>query len=81
MDVMTQPGDGVVVFSPIYHVFINVVLSGGRRVVEVPLGPGSTLDAEAFAAACDDTTKVVFFSQPHDPTGRIYTPEELQAFG
>ena len=81
MDVMTEPGDGVVVFTPVYHVFINATLSGGRRVVEVPLGPDSTLDAEAFAAACDDTTKLVFFSQSHNPTGRIYTSEELQAFG
>jgi cystathionine beta-lyase len=81
MDVTTEPGDGVVVFTPIYHVFINAIRSGGRRVVEVPLGPGYTLDAEAFDQACDEGTKMVFFSQPHNPTGRVYTPEELQAFG
>jgi len=81
MDVLTEPGDGVVVFTPVYHVFINAIRSGGRRVVEVPLGPGYTLDADALADACDETTKMVFFSQPHNPTGRIYTSEELQGLG
>ncbi len=81
MDVMTEPGDGVVVFTPVYHVFINAIRSGGRRVVEVPLGPGYTLDADALADTIDETTKMVFFSQPHNPTGRIYTREELQALG
>jgi aspartate/methionine/tyrosine aminotransferase len=33
----TQPGEGVVLFTPVYHAFARVIRAAGRQVVEVPL--------------------------------------------
>lgn len=80
MELHTEPGDGIVVFSPIYHPFRHAIHDSGRQMVDVPLGAQSTLDAERLDAACDEQTKMVLFSQPHNPAGRVFTTEELQAF-
>ncbi len=80
MELHTAPGDGVVVFSPIYHPFRNAIRDGGRTMVDVPLADGWVLDADRFDAACDDRTRLVLFSQPHNPVGRVFTVDELQQF-
>ncbi len=80
MEFMTDPGDGIVVFSPIYHPFRHAIRDSRRTMVDVPLAPGWRLDAEAFDAACDDRTRMVLFSQPHNPTGRVYDEAEIRAF-
>jgi cystathionine beta-lyase len=78
--VHTEPGDGVVLFTPIYHPFFPAVTSTGRQVVEVPLDPdGWRLDPERLAAAITPTTRVILTCNPHNPTGRAFTVEELSA--
>ena len=80
MELHTEPGDGIVVFSPIYHPFLSAIRDSGRRKIDVPLGEGGTLDAKRFDAACDAHTRMVLFSQPHNPVGRVFTVDELRAF-
>lgn len=78
----SEPGDGVVIFSPIYEPFRVAVEDSGRRVIDVPLtGPDWRFDPEQFEAALDDTTKIVLFCQPHNPLGRVFDAHELAAFG
>ena len=77
----SEPGDGVVLFSPIYMPFRTAIEQAGRRVVDVELqGPDWKFKPETFKAALDPTTRVVLFCQPHNPTGHVYTQEELTVF-
>ena len=76
----TAPGDGVVVFTPVYPPFLRTVAKSGRRVIDCPLDPdGWRLDPERLSAAIDAGTKAILLCNPHNPTGRIFTREELQA--
>jgi cystathionine beta-lyase len=76
----TDPGDGVVVFTPTYYPFLDAIAHSGRRRIEVPLiTDGWKLDVEHFEAAIDDTTKIILFCNPHNPTGRIFDADEIAA--
>ncbi len=77
---LTEPGDGVVVCTPIYYPFLDAIADSGRRRVEVPLDPsGWRLDPERLEAAIDDTTRVILFCHPHNPTGRVFDEREIRA--
>ena len=76
----TEPGDGVVLFTPIYFPFFPAVTSTGRRIVDCPLDPdGWRVDPERLEACIDSTTRVILLCNPHNPTGRILDAEELSA--
>ncbi len=75
-----KPGDGVVVFTPIYYPFLDAIADSGRRRVDVPLDPdGWRIDPDRLAAAIDDTTRVILFCTPHNPTGRVFDDDEVAA--
>lgn len=81
---LSEPGDGVLIQTPIYPPFLMTIEKSGRRLVENPLtdtGSGWALDIEGLRAAADAGTKVLLFCNPHNPTGHVYTREELQAVG
>lgn len=81
LEFMTDPGDGVVLFTPIYHPFRAITVESGRRVVDVPLTDVDYyLDADRFEAALDPTTKLVLFCNPHNPLGRMFDHGEMAAF-
>ncbi len=81
MEFMTEPGDGVVVFTPIYYPFRAIINDTGRRLVDVPLdGPDWRFDPERFEAAIDPTTKLVLWCNLHNPLGRTFDAEEIAAF-
>jgi cystathionine beta-lyase len=76
----TEPGDGVVVFTPIYYPFLDAIADSGRRRVDVPLErDGWRIDPDRLAAAIDDTTRVILFCNPHNPTGRVFDENEVAA--
>lgn len=76
----TQPGDGVVLFTPVYPPFFPAVEGSGRRVVDCPLDPDSwRLDPQVLRDAVDERTTVILLCNPHNPTGRVFTREELGA--
>jgi len=74
----TDPGDGVVLLTPVYHPFITSIISAERRIVDVPLdqNAGWRLDHERLRAAVDAGTKVLLLCHPHNPTGRVFDDEE-----
>lgn len=76
----TSPGDGVVLFTPVYHPFFHAIEGCGCRLVDVPLEPGSwRLDPERLEAAIDTGTRVILTCDPHNPSGRCFTRDELAA--
>ncbi|MDY0339780.1 MAG: aminotransferase class I/II-fold pyridoxal phosphate-dependent enzyme [Coriobacteriia bacterium] len=82
----TNPGDGVVLMTPVYPPFFRCLASLGRTVVDCPLEPGTwELDAERLeavvAAGVDDGAPVsaILMCNPHNPTGRVFSVAELTA--
>lgn len=77
----TKPGDGVVLFTPVYFPFYPAVTSTGRRVVSVPLNQDEhwCLDPDRLEAAIDPTTRAILLCNPHNPTGRVFDATELAA--
>jgi cystathionine beta-lyase len=77
----TDPGDGIVLLTPIYPPFIDAVTGAERRIIDVPLDADSgwRLDADRLDQAIDDRTKVLLLCNPHNPTGRVFDDEERQA--
>ncbi|MDN5745984.1 MAG: aminotransferase class I/II-fold pyridoxal phosphate-dependent enzyme [Nocardioidaceae bacterium] len=81
---VTEPGDTVVVNSPVYAPFYAFITHADRRVSEAPLGADRRIDldalAGAFAAARSGSGQVAYLlCSPHNPTGTVHTPEELAA--
>ena len=79
--VLTEPGDRVVINTPAYPPFWPVVREYGREIVEVPLlrGPeGWELDLGGLEEAFARGAKAYLLCNPHNPTGRVFTREQLQ---
>lgn len=82
LDVWTRPGDGVVIFSPVYHEFAHKIGKSGRRVVECPLardGDSYALDLDDAQARLDGSETMLIWCSPQNPSGRIWTEAELRA--
>lgn len=76
----TKPGDGIAVPMPVYFPFLSAISGAGRRRVEVDLDPdGWRLTAERLDAAIDDGTTAILLCQPHNPTGRMFDADEIDA--
>ncbi|MCI2399740.1 MalY/PatB family protein [Aliiroseovarius subalbicans] len=81
IDAYTRPGDGVVLFTPVYHAFARVIEAAGRQVVEMPLVNTAgryEYDFDAYDAAMTGNEKLVILCSPHNPGGRVWTKGELQ---
>lgn len=78
----TQPGDAILMFSPIYHVFYKIIAKSGRLVTECPLVDNNgryEMDLEEAARRLTGKEKMVVISSPHNPGGRCFTEDELRA--
>ena len=81
----TAPGDGVVLFTPVYPPFFRCITGAGRRVVDCELEPGTwRLDAARLEAAVTEggdggsRVSAILICNPHNPTGRAFTANELE---
>ncbi|HEX3246588.1 MAG TPA: aminotransferase class I/II-fold pyridoxal phosphate-dependent enzyme, partial [Chloroflexota bacterium] len=80
----SQPGDGVVLQSPIYPPFLMTIDHSKRRLDDNPLidtGSGFELDMDGLRARVDDRTRILLVCNPHNPTGRVFTRDELTLLG
>lgn len=76
----TQPGDQVILFPPVYYPFYNAVRESGREIVECPLLEKDgryEIDYDRFSQLAE-TGKLLIFSSPHNPVGRVWSREELE---
>ena len=77
---LVEPGDEVVLVEPYYDSYAaSVALAGAeRRVVSlVPDGDRFALDLDGLRAAMGPRTKAILVNTPHNPTGTVYTAEEM----
>lgn len=82
LDVWSEPGDGVVIFTPVYHEFAHKVNKTGRRVVECPLvraGDTYEIDLDDAQSRLDVSEKLLLWCSPQNPSGRVWTSDELRA--
>ena len=79
----SSPGEGVVVTPPVYPYFHDVAPSLGRRSLECPLrhdSGGWRLDLDDLAALLtrEPDARVLLLCSPHNPTGHVYSTEDLR---
>lgn len=81
----TNPGDGVLIQTPVYSPYTDSIVTNGREVVDSPLkcvNGHYEIDFEDFEVkAARPNTKLMIMSNPHNPIGRVWTEEELQKIG
>jgi cystathionine beta-lyase len=80
LDVFVAPGRAVVVPTPAYPPFFEIVELTGREVVATPMirdAGRDVLDLDAVDAALAAGAGAVLLCSPHNPTGRVFTGEEL----
>jgi cystathionine beta-lyase len=81
LDAFTRPGDGVVLFTPVYHAFAKVIRAAERDLVEceMPIEAGRyVLDFDAWDAQMRGHEKLLILCSPHNPGGRVWSREELE---
>ncbi|MEY8395409.1 MalY/PatB family protein [Lachnospiraceae bacterium 45-P1] len=82
LNILTEEGDGVVVQRPIYYPFMMKAKSNNRVIVDNPLiyeKGNYKMDFEDLdAKMADPKNKVLVFCSPHNPTGRVWTEEEIR---
>lgn len=79
---LTEPGDGVIVMTPVYYPFYHAIERNDRRIVKSSListGTSYKINYEDLEEkAKNPKNKVLLFCSPHNPTGRVWTKEELE---
>ena len=74
-----DPGDEVVIFEPFYENYGPDTILAGATPRLVPLRPPDwTFDPEELAAAFNDRTRGIVLNTPNNPTGKVFTTEELE---
>lgn len=80
----SSPGDSVLIQPPVYAHFRDDVLLNGRFPVNAPLTrteDGYRFDEAVFEAAIRPNTKIFILSNPHNPTGNVWSEAELRSMG
>lgn len=76
---LLDTGDEVVVLEPMFDSYAPCIAMAGAVVKPVTLRPPQyTFDPDELRAAFTQKTKLVLFNTPHNPTGRVFTREEVQ---
>lgn len=84
VDTLTNPGDSVVLFTPVYHAFARVIRAAGRNVLESPLVNENgryRMDFDTCESLMTGKEKMLILCSPHNPGGRVWSKDELRAVG
>jgi cysteine-S-conjugate beta-lyase len=80
----SDPGDKIIVQTPVYYPFFTVAKQNDREVIENELsfdGTHYTMDFEDLESKMTPDVKLLILSNPHNPVGRVWTKEELIKLG
>ena len=81
----TQPGDGVLLFTPVYYPMYSAVTANRRQLAECPLlyqNGRYEIDFDRFEQlARQPRNKLLLFCSPHNPGGRVWSRRELERLG
>ena len=79
---LTQPGDKVLVQTPVYNCFFSSIRNNGCEIVESPLVHSANTYVINFVdleqKLSDPAVKLFILCNPHNPAGRVWTPDELR---
>ena len=81
VEACTEKGDGVMIHTPAYGPLQNAILKNGRTMLESPLklnGEHYEMDFAQMEAAVDERTRMMIMCNPHNPTGRAWSMEEMR---
>jgi N-succinyldiaminopimelate aminotransferase len=77
---LVEPGDEVIAFEPYYDSYAaNIAMTGGVRVPVTLRPPFFRPDLDELAQAVTDRTRLILLNTPHNPTGSVFTRDELAA--
>ncbi len=82
LQAITEPGDEVVLFPPAYHAFRKIIQANGRHILDARMIEADgryRMDLAALEAKLSPRSKVVFYCNPHNPGGTVWTAEETRA--
>ena len=77
----SQPNDGVILFTPVYHAFAKIIKANNREVIESPLEIRDgryEMNLEKLAGQLKGHEKMMILCSPHNPGGRVWSIEELK---
>lgn len=80
----SSPGDTVLIQPPVYSHFHDDVLMNGRHLAFAPLERterGYRLNEKVFEEAIQANTKIFILSNPHNPTGNVWSEDDLRIMG
>jgi len=78
----SEEGDGILLPTPCYPPFRACITEARRTLIDCPMIEGEDgfrFDFEAMEAQIDDRTRMILLCNPHNPTGRVMTREELSS--
>jgi N-succinyldiaminopimelate aminotransferase len=79
---LCEPGDEVVAFEPFYDSYAATIALAGAVLRPVPLRPPTFgFDPDELRSAFSSRTKLVLVNTPHNPTGAVFTAEQLTTIG
>jgi cysteine-S-conjugate beta-lyase len=78
----TEPGDGVLIQTPVYMPFLGTAghVQGIRQEMELSMGADGTyfIDWDRFEASFTEKTRMFLLCSPHNPVGRVWRRDELE---
>lgn len=81
LQAITQPGDGVLVMTPVYDAFFGAIQNAGRTRVDSPLihkDGRYTINFDDMERHFKSGVRVLLLCNPHNPIGRVWTRDELE---
>ncbi|KRG68849.1 pyridoxal phosphate-dependent aminotransferase [Pseudoxanthomonas dokdonensis] len=77
---VVRAGDEVIVLDPAYDCYEPAIDLAGARAVHVPLDPRTfAVDWERVRAAVSPRTRLLIINSPHNPSGAMFSPQDMQA--